>query len=292
MDVSVVIVNYNTKALLKQCLESIYVKTQNIDFEIIVIDNASTDDSIQMLKAEFPSVRLIENTENLGFGRASNLGAMSANGNYLIFLNSDTILLNNAFHIFFNSMILNNISLCGCYLYNSDKEKIHSFDSNASPLRTLVRFSYYSFPILRKIKLFFIKDNSLNEKQHLIKVGYITGADIFVKKEIFKKIGGFDEHFFMYFEDDDFCRRAKLAGFDSFIISGPKIIHLEGASIKHTYKKIKILEKSFLYYMKKYNTKKTYAIIKFSLLVCAYLRLFSLNYTLNEKIDLLKSLHE
>jgi GT2 family glycosyltransferase len=98
MDVSITIVNYNTKDLLKQCIESVFEKTQDVEFEIIVVDNASSDGSQQMVKELFPKVTLIESPENLGFGRANNLGNKVAKGKYLFILNSDTILIENSIY--------------------------------------------------------------------------------------------------------------------------------------------------------------------------------------------------
>ena len=96
IDVSVIIVNYNTKDLLRDCINSVIEQTKNISFEIIVSDNGSSDGSIEMLKAEFPKVIILNNKENLGFGKANNRGAEISNGKYLFLLNSDTVLLNNA----------------------------------------------------------------------------------------------------------------------------------------------------------------------------------------------------
>ena len=102
MDVSIIIVNYNTKDLLKECIDSIYEQTKEITFEIIVSDNGSSDGSIEMLKNYFPSVIIIENNANLGFGAANNRGLKIAHGKYIFYLNSDTVLLNNAVKCFFD----------------------------------------------------------------------------------------------------------------------------------------------------------------------------------------------
>lgn len=100
MDVSIIIVNYNTKELTRNCLRSIFDQTKDVDFEVIVSDNGSTDGSIEMIRAEFPQVILIENNANLGFGAANNRGLKIARGKYVFYLNSDTVLLNNAVKLF------------------------------------------------------------------------------------------------------------------------------------------------------------------------------------------------
>ena len=102
MDVSIIIVNYNTKKLIKNCINSIYKHTKDVDFEIIVSDNGSVDGSVEMIKSEFPNVILIENNANLGFGAANNRGLKIAKGKYIFYLNSDTVLLNNAVKYFFD----------------------------------------------------------------------------------------------------------------------------------------------------------------------------------------------
>ena len=102
MDVSVIIVNYNTKELTRNCLKSVFEKTKGVNFEVIVSDNGSTDGSIEMIKSEFPEVILIENNANLGFGAANNRALKIARGKYVFYLNSDTLLLNNAVKIFFD----------------------------------------------------------------------------------------------------------------------------------------------------------------------------------------------
>ena len=134
MNVSIIIVNYNTKKLLSDCLKSIYEQTKDLEFEVIVSDNGSTDGSIEMLKSDFPQVILIENNANLGFGTANNRGLSVAKGKYIFYLNSDTILKNNAVKYFFdfweNSPEPEKIGGLGANLLNSAGETIHSYDKN------------------------------------------------------------------------------------------------------------------------------------------------------------------
>jgi GT2 family glycosyltransferase len=127
MDVSIIIVSYNTKALLKQCLVSVFEKTHDIRFEVIVVDNASHDGSPQMVREEFPGVRLVE-SENKGFGHANNVGTKHAKGKYLFLLSPDTIVLNNAVKILFDFIDRHpNVGICGGNLFDADKKPALSY---------------------------------------------------------------------------------------------------------------------------------------------------------------------
>jgi GT2 family glycosyltransferase len=131
MDVSIIIVNYNTKELIHNCLASIYEQTKDISFEVIISDNGSTDGSVEMVKNEFPYVKLVANNENIGFGAANNRALKIANGKYIFYLNSDTVLLNNAVKIFFdyweNTEEKEKIGALGTNLIDADGKIIHSW---------------------------------------------------------------------------------------------------------------------------------------------------------------------
>ena len=129
MDVSIIIVNYNTQELTLQCLRSVYEKTAGISFEVIVVDNASSDDSVKQVRIEFPQVILIESPENLGFGRANNLGFENSTGDYIFLLNSDTLLINNAIEILWRFLNQNfDIAIVGGQLFEEDGVTItHSY---------------------------------------------------------------------------------------------------------------------------------------------------------------------
>ena len=201
MQVSIIIVNYNTKDITLNCLKSIYEHTTGIDFEIIVVDNASSDNSVEVIKAIYPLVKIIESNENLGFGRANNLGAKYAQGEYLFLLNSDTLLIENtlsALYTFMKDRDSENIGACGVSLLNRQQQKTISAGHFPSLLQ---EFSDIGFRHLYKnyynnnLSLAFSipKDGDVRE------VDYICGADIFIKKELFNELKGFDEDYFMYF---------------------------------------------------------------------------------------------
>ena len=228
IQVSVIIVNYNTKQLLSDCLKSINEKTVDIEYEVIVVDNDSHDGSQEMLKRDFRWVRLIESKENLGFGKANNLGMRNARGKYFLLLNSDTILVNNALKEFYDySECHPGFGALGSILLDKDLKPCHSYGRFPSPLGSLKDV------IAKYIRC--LKDKSKFHPKQVLKplaVDYVTGADLWVSKYVYETIGGFDPEFFMYFEESDWELRMSEAGLQRLIIPGPRIIHLEGGSDK------------------------------------------------------------
>lgn len=271
MEVSIIIVNYNTCALLRDCLHSIYAHTHGIKFEILVVDNDSQDNSRQMLKDEFPQVRLIASNENLGFGRANNLGIEYSIGKYLFFLNSDTLLLNNAVKFFYDHCCTSKekIGALGAILKGAGGSNIHSYGNFLTMKSELKDLTAKYLRFLKNKEIHYPKD-VIGSKN----VDYITGADLFVPRSIYEELGGFDPRFFMYCEEVDWQQRMAEAGYERTIIGGPEIIHLEGGSdasqsniwsasrLKHIYESKKL-------YLEKYNKGVRYRMFR---IVCIMLR--------------------
>lgn len=243
-DVSVIIVNYNTKQLLKDCLTFIYEKTDGIDFEVIVSDNGSQDGSCEMCRECFPQVRLIENNANLGFGAANNRGLAVATGKYVFYLNSDTMLLNNAIKIFFDyfeSHANENLGAIGCNLKNVNGR---GYVCSYGEMKSLTSFLKMMFITMlgntkRTIQYFFTRKKievTLDSKAvfYLGNVEWIIGADLFVRNDEYAR---FDERFFLYREEIDLQLCMSKAGLQLMIIDGPEIIHLEGGSANSNDKK-------------------------------------------------------
>ncbi len=237
VDVSIIIVNYNTKILLEACLYSIYEQTKLISFEIIVSDNGSSDGSLSMLEEKFPQVIRIDNKANLGFGAANNRALAKASGKYILYLNSDTILLNNAVKIFFdyweNADNKDAIGALGCNLLNEKGQTIHSggdFPTAGTEIvQNFLELFYVlknSIPIIRHTHLGFANDI---KPRHVGSIDYVTGADLFVKNDSF---ASFDERYFLYYEDTDLQKRMSLEGKERLLIDGPLIRHLKGMSDK------------------------------------------------------------
>lgn len=245
MDVSIIIVNYNTKNLLKQCLDSIYNKTRDITFEIIVSDNGSRDGSIEMLKTEYPKVILIENNENLGFGTANNRGLEVSKGKYIFYLNSDTILKNNAVKIFYDYFEENDKKetpgALGCNLLDNDgniNSSYSTFPDINKNISDLIHANYgLSKLLIKKIFGKALPDTSRKKQNYERKTGevdFIVGADLFLKNDNYAK---FDENIFLYYEEVDLQYQLYKAEKKMYLIDGPQIIHLEGQSSKNqTYK--------------------------------------------------------
>lgn len=247
MDVSVIIVNYNTKDLTVNCIKSVIDHTFDIMYEIIVSDNGSRDGSVEMIKKEFPNVVVIENNDNLGFGRANNVGLKSAKGKYVFYLNSDTTLENNAIKYFYDFWENNNdlsIGALGCQLIDEKRNFIHSganFPTYKSITEENIKIfnRHKKYSIIKKFHFFWILElysklkketNMVMEEEQFIAVDYVTGADLFMLNN---NDALYDEDFFLYYEETDMQKRLSNKGKKSYIIKGPSIIHYVNKNSKN-----------------------------------------------------------
>lgn len=248
MDVSVIIINYNTLELTENTITSVIEKTQGIKYEIILVDNASTDGSKKYFEEKYRNkIIFLKNKENLGFGRANNKGIEIAKGKYVFLLNSDTLLINNAIKILFDYMELNlEVGVCGANLYDIELNPAHSFKKE---LITLINeFDFFKNKIARIVLK---KRLDFNYKDIPLEVGYITGADMFIRKKVLEESGSFDDDFFMYFEETELTYRIKKLGYIVVSVPEAKIIHLEGKSSIFKEKKIKMsFESKYKYFYK------------------------------------------
>lgn len=256
MDVSVIIVNYNTCELTRKCIESIYSFTKENSFEIILVDNNSSDDSVEVISSRFPEVKLILNDTNIGFGRANNRGNSIAQGEFVFFLNSDTYLISDAIKSFYDYMKdvkHSNVAVVGGELLSGQDFETVSYGNLPSVFEYL---SYLGFKVFYK-DFFNVKLASgiVNKDSTNKEVGYVNGADMFFRKEIFDLIGGFDEDFFLYFEETELSYRIKNRGYVSMILPSVKIIHYvsfyRDTFSTFNYDKLKIYSKSRFLYFKK-----------------------------------------
>lgn len=256
MEISVLIVNYNTKELTLNCIRSIYQYTHNLEFEVIVIDNDSHDGSREAILEAFTCVKVINSGSNLGFGRANNLGAKHAVGRYLFFLNSDTVLIENSLKILLNHYqeIEKNhkTGIIGAILVDSTNNVTSSggglpnvWSHISSNLRKLVESSYKNNDIF---------DSSVKFYQ----VGMVSGADMLIKKEVFDSVDGFDDNIFLYYEDTDLNKRLTDLGYLHYIDTSTRIIHFEGGSASMSPWKRMVIHESQNYFFKKHSSLPSY----------------------------------
>lgn len=291
MDVSVIIVNYNTLKLTENTINSVLKKTKDLNFEIILVDNNSTDGSKEYFSKEEYEGKFIfiKSEKNLGFGKANNLGINIAKGKYIFFLNPDTILINNAIKILYDFMQNNTeCGVCGGNLFTKDLKPNHSFREKITSLYTEIN-DYFN--LYEKIKFrFFNKRRDFNYTDKNIEVGYITGADMMVSKSVIDKVGGFDKDIFMYYEEVELSYRIKKEGLTIFNVPEAKIIHLEGQSFifkEERYRRQ--IQGKYQYFKKSYGKDKLktlYVITKLGLLFKFILTLKSKN------LDMIKIMEE
>ena len=222
INLSIVIVSYNTKKLLGECLKTVIRYTKGIEYEIIVVDNASTDGSRQIVKklSKRKKIILIENSKNLGFGQANNVGIKRSCGKYILLLNSDTEIKNNVLGEMVEWMNDNsNVGVATCALKYPDG-KVQATGGYFPYLLKVFFWMLFidDIPILdRVIKPFhpmhgnlpFLKGDRFYARER--EIDWVTGAFMFVRKEVFDKVGGFDKDYFMYTEETDLCYLVKKA---------------------------------------------------------------------------------
>lgn len=232
MDLSIIIVNWNTKKLLFDCLESVYRTVRKASFEVIVVDNGSTDGSVQAVSKAYPAVRLIANTKNHGFAKANNMALKKMNGKCAVLLNSDTIVKDSAFDRMLDFMERHpQAGVCGPQLLNGDGSKQNS----TGVFPTL--FAEFTSKSLTRIFLpraykeaFGSKDIRLMEPAI---VDFIMGACMMVRKQVLDHVGMLDEDYFFFYEEIDWCFRMKKAGWHVYHIPNVEIYHFGGQSTKN-----------------------------------------------------------
>jgi len=235
VELSIIIVNYNVKEFLQNLLHSIEKASLNISHEIIIVDNASDDGSVELIREKFPSVKLIANTENLGFGKANNQALEVAEGKYLLLINPDAIVsedtLYNMIYFFKDNP---EAGLAGCKILNPDGTlQLACRRSFPGPWTSFCKVTGLSnfFP---RSRLFARYNLTYLDEDQTYEVDAISGSFMMMKSEVLNKVGGFDEEFFMYGEDLDLCYRIQQAGFKVFYVHTTQIIHYKGESTKRS----------------------------------------------------------
>ena len=251
-DLSVIVVSFNTEDLLKKCLLSVYRFTSGLDYEVIVVDNASRDGSVQLIKDEFKDVVLIENEQNRGFSAANNQALRVARGNAVVLLNSDTELADNSLKILHDFLFSRSVAgACGGLLVYPGGAPQWSYGYYPS----LCRMLWVTLSGLLRINKG-RKPNAVipDQRKDPRQVEYIVGADLMLKKEVLDKVGLLDESFFAYCEETDLCRRITEAGYEIWYTPEARIIHwVEGSFKRGTEERLRIYYTSLFKYVKKHS---------------------------------------
>jgi GT2 family glycosyltransferase len=255
LDVSVIIVNWNTRELLRQCLESIRVQTRGITYETIVVDNASVDQSATMVKVEYPEAILIENTENRGFAAANNQGIRISTGRYVLLLNSDTLVLDRAITRTVEYSDQNvQYGVVGCQVWEDEftiQETCFNFHTpwNVFCVVTGLAKLFPRSVVLGGDKMRYW--DRMTERE----VEVVSGMFMLVRCEAVDAVGLLDEHFFIYCEEADWCFRLHQAGWKSYFWPGAKIIHRDGGGKSTAQVNVKMevqKVKSLLFFIRKH----------------------------------------
>ena len=232
-DVSIIIVNYNSSKVLSGCLESIISMTKGLYYEVIIIDNDSEPDLEERLISLIPEIcyqsfKFIYLKENIGFGKACNVGLEMAKGRNVLFLNPDIILLGNSIKILSDFLDSHpEAGACGGNLYDKDRKPEFSYLSFLPGFFTEFNELLHLIPE----KLIFGRSSRHNYNQEAKEVKFSSGADLMVKKNVIEKTGGFSDRFFMYYEDTDLCKRIIESGKKIYNVPSAKFIHLVSHSV-------------------------------------------------------------
>lgn len=267
--VSVILVNYNGAAVVLNCLRSLQQFSRSVATEIILVDNASEDGSPDQIAQEFPQIELIRLAQNVGFGAGNNLGARQARGEFLFLLNTDTLLIEEVLPELIRLMQAHpEAGIIGPRLLNADRTLQLSIAREIG-----IKGEFQTLRQLQKSKHAHQQEAVFAQYQSLQAVDIVVGAAFLIRKSLFQQLGGFDQNFFMYFEESDLCQRARDAGWQVLYTPTVSLIHLGGYSVGQRSQQMALeYRRSQLYYYQKHRplveqlTLRIYLWIKFSLL--------------------------
>ncbi|MCQ2189511.1 MAG: glycosyltransferase family 2 protein [Paludibacteraceae bacterium] len=253
-ELSVIYVNYNTADQILDSVASLRLNTTDVDYEIIVADNNSQNDPAMELLLADKDIKVVKLDGNYGFGTANNAGFHECCGEYVFLMNPDTICLDNSIKVLLDKLKEDEtIGVLGPNLINSDGFPTHAFRRRGDGIMTELNFALFGLPY----KLVYGENFEYNHTNEQLDVAYVCGAAMMMRRETFEKVGGFDENFFMYYEDQDLCNRIRQTGVR--IVNEPSAVikHLEGTSITVSEKRqdfiIQSRKKYFLKTMPKWH---------------------------------------
>ncbi|MBD2508070.1 glycosyltransferase family 2 protein [Nostoc muscorum FACHB-395] len=250
ISVSIILVNYNGVNILPDCLDSIQKFIDIPNHEIILVDNASSDGSAELVEANYPQIRLVKQLENRGFGAGNNAGAKLASGEFLFLLNTDTVLNSNIIPPLIELMQADpQVGIIGPKLLNPDG----SLQISVSPALGIK--GEYQARQLHKAYQNISQQHLIEQKfQEIREVDIVVGAAFFIRSSLFHELGGFDENFFMYFEESDLCQRAQYQGYKIIYTPHVSLIHLKGYSIQKVANAMSIeYRRSQIYFYQKHR---------------------------------------
>lgn len=235
---SIIIVNYNSKELLKNCVDSIYAQSMNIPFDVWIVDNNSSDDSLKAVETNYPQVNIIKNKENLGFAYANNQAILKTRADYILLLNPDTVVTDNALEKMVKFMKNNpDVGIAGCRILNEDGSlQLACRRSIPTPKVAFFRLTGLSklFPkskTMAQYNLTYLDPDETHE------VDAVSGSFLMIRKSVIDDIGMLDERFFMYGEELDWCLRAKQNGWKVIYYPRAQITHYKGQCSKSNSRK-------------------------------------------------------
>lgn len=259
MQLSIIIVNYNSKLLLERCLVSLIEATKQFESEILVIDNNSRDGSNDYLPPKFPGVKFIFNNENLGFAKACNQGSKVASGKYILFLNPDTILSETSLTdciSFFESHP--DAGAVGVRLMDIQKNFLKE-SKRGLPTPSASFYKLFGLSALfPRSKIFSKYYKGYLPEKAINPVDVLSGAFMMIRKHVFEKLNGFDDRFFMYGEDIDLSLRILQAGYKNYYLGTISVMHLKGGSTSHNYKYVKDFYGAMNLFVKKHYRSKPF----------------------------------
>lgn len=227
-ELSIIYVNFNTADQVMAAVESVRRHTKGIDYEIIVADNNSQNDNNLQSLLDDKDIKVVKLDDNYGFGKANNAGVRESTGEYIFLLNPDTICHDNSIKLLFDKLKSDpTIGIINPNLINADSKPTHAFRRAGDGILTEINFALFGLPY----KLVYGRNFEYNHTDKQMDVAYACGAAMMMKRETFDKVGGFDENFFLYYEDQDLCNRIKKTGLRIVNEPGAIIQHLEGTSI-------------------------------------------------------------
>lgn len=233
MDLSIVVVNFNTRELLRACLASIAAETTGIQYEVILVDNASTDGSREMLEGEFPGIKCIYNSQNRGFAAANNQAIRVAEGRYILLLNSDTKVLDGAIQKTLQFMDRTpDTGIAGCKLLNPDgtlQPSCRSFPS----VWNIFAETFFLYILFERTELFGRYHMTHFDHNKIRRVDVVKGAFMMIRREVFERVGLLDESYFMYTEETDYCYRMNAIGYHTYFFPWASVVHHEGGSVEN-----------------------------------------------------------